>query len=1223
MSFRMSVTALVAMVFIGGLMIVGCGGGSSPTKPVTPPSPPPPPPPKVASIVVNPTSASMVVGGTQRFTASARASDGSTIGGVNFTWTSSNTAVVTINATGLATAVSAGTAMIKATGNGISSAQVAVTVTEPPVTRVTVSPSSAQQLNVGDSLTFSAMARTASGAVRDDVEISWSSSDTGVVTINASGMAKAVGAGTATIRASAEGLTSSPVTITVTEPPPPPPMVASVTVSPAEASIEEGKEQQFEAMAMTSGGMAIPDAEFTWMSSDDNIATVSSMGLVTGVSTGEVMITATADEVSGSAMLIVTEPPLPPPPVVATVMVTPMEASIEEGQTRQFEAMAVTSDGTAIPDVEFAWTSSDENVATVDSNGLATGVSAGDAAITATVDDISGSAMLTVTKPPPPPPVVATVMVTPKEASIEEGQAQQFEAMAVTSDGTAIPDVEFTWMSSDDGVATVDPSGLATGVSAGEATISATVDGVSGMAMLTVIEPPPVVATVMVSPKEASIEEGQELQFVAMAVTSDGMAVPDAEFTWMSSDDGVATVDPSGLATGVSAGEATISATVDGVSGMAMLTVTEPPPVVATVMVSPKEASIEEGQELQFVAMAVTSDGMAIPDVVFAWMSSDENVATVDSNGLASGVSAGNAAITATVDGVSNLAMLTVTEPPPVVATVMVSPKEASIEEGQEQQFVAMAVTSDGMAIPDVEFTWMSSDDNIATVSSMGLATGISAGDATITATAGVVSGSAKLTVTEAPPPPPVVATVMVSPPEASIEEGQEQQFEAMAVTSDGLAIPGAEFAWTSSDENVATVDSNGLATGVSAGNAAITATVDGVSNLAKLTVTEAPPPPPVVATVMVSPPEASIEEGQEQQFVAMAVTSDGLAIPDVEFTWMSSDDNIATVSSMGLATGISAGDATITATAGVVSGSAKLTVTEAPPPPPVVATVMVSPPEASIEEGQEQQFEATALTDDGMTIPGTEFAWTSSDENVATVDSNGLASGVSAGEAAITATVDGVSDMAKLTVTEPPPVVATVMVSPPEASIEEGGTHQFEATARTMDNRLIPGISFSWSSGDPSVATVNASGLATAVSAGSTQITATADGKSDSATLMVTEPPISRSGMFSGANGYRTSGTVTLEQDSAGKLTLRFESDFRVARAPDIWVILYTSANINYSRRRPPPDGTYENLGRVTANSGTQNYEVPSHVQLDTYDYVIIHCIAFNSEVGIAELQP
>ena len=1134
MTFRKHVVSYIALLVAGGLLSAGCGGKDSPTGPTTTPQPPPPPPPSVASIVVNPSSASLVVGGTQRFTASARASDGSTIGGVNITWTSSNNAVVTINASGLATAVSAGTAMIRAMGNGISSTQVAITVTIPPVASVTVSPSSAQQMNVGDSRTFSAMARTAGGAIRGDLEITWSSSDTAVVTINSSGVAMAVGAGMATIRASADGVSSTPVTITVSEPPPPPPMVAAVMVSPSEASIEESQTQQFEAMAATVDGMAIADVEFTWTSSDDNVATVSSMGLATGVSAGEVMITATVGDVSDTAMLTVTEPPPPPPPVVATVMVSPMEASIEEGQTQQFEAMAATADGLVIPDVEFTWTSSDDGVATVDQSGLALGVGAGEVSITVTADDISGTAMLTVTEPPPPPPMVASVSVTPPTASIEEGDTQQFIAVATAADGMFIPDAPITWVSSDESVATISTNGLATGADAGEVTITATAGGVSGMAMLTVTEPspppPPVVASVMVSPTEASIEEGQTQQFEAMAATADGMGIPDVEFTWMSSDDGVATVDLSGLATGISAGEATITATADGISGTAVLTVTEPPP------------------------------------------------------------------------------------PPPMVANVTVTPPTASIEEGDTQQFDAVAMTVEGIVIPGVEFTWTSSDETVATVDASGLAIGVGAGAVTITATAGEISDTAMLTVTE---PPPVIAEVSVSPPEASIEEGQVQQFDAVAMTVEGIVIPGVEFTWTSSDETVASIISTGFATGVDAGIVIITATVDSVSGTAELTVTE---PPPVVATVMVSPPEASIEEGQSQQYNAVALTPENIVIPGVEFTWASSDETVATVSATGSAMGVGAGTVTIRATTDSVSGTSTLVVTK---PPPVVATVMVSPPEALIEEGQKQQFNAVATTAEGMVIPSVDFTWTSSRLNVATVTSSGLATGRNAGMSTIKATVDGVSGMAFLTVTEPPPVVATVTVNPSTVSIEEGSNQQFSATARTMDNSVIPGVNFTWSSGDPNVATINASGLATAVSAGSTQVMATAEGKSGSATLMVTEPPARRSSMFRGATGYRTSGTVILEQDSAGKLVLKFGSDFKVARAPDIWVILYSSDNINYSRRRPPPAGTYENLGEVKANSGTQTYDVPSHVQLDTYDYVIIHCIAFNSEVGIAELQP
>lgn len=89
---------------------------------------------------------------------------------------------------------------------------------------------------------------------------------------------------------------------------------------------------------------------------------------------------------------------------VATVEVTPSEATIEEGQTQQLEAVAKAADGMSVQDVAFTWTSSDESVATIDTSGLGTGVTAGEATITAAANGVSGTAMLTVTEPPPPSP---------------------------------------------------------------------------------------------------------------------------------------------------------------------------------------------------------------------------------------------------------------------------------------------------------------------------------------------------------------------------------------------------------------------------------------------------------------------------------------------------------------------------------------------------------------------------------------------------------------------------------------------------------------------------------------------------------------------------------------------------------------------------------------------------------------------------------------------------
>ena len=98
-------------------------------------------------------------------------------------------------------------------------------------------------------------------------------------------------------------------------------------------------------------------------------------------------------DLTGNQFTQLTEPQAA---VVASVSVTPAASFLEEGGTQQFEAMAMTETGATVQDVMFTWTSSDENVATIDHEGLATGVSAGEVVITATSDDISGTASLTV-----------------------------------------------------------------------------------------------------------------------------------------------------------------------------------------------------------------------------------------------------------------------------------------------------------------------------------------------------------------------------------------------------------------------------------------------------------------------------------------------------------------------------------------------------------------------------------------------------------------------------------------------------------------------------------------------------------------------------------------------------------------------------------------------------------------------------------------------------------
>jgi Bacterial Ig-like domain (group 2) len=170
---------------------------------------------------------------------------------------------------------------------------------------------------------------------------------------------------------------------------PPPGEVASVTVTPATASIGVGKTQQFAAVAKDSSGNVIVGTTFTWSSDTTSTATVNSSGLATAVALGTAHITATASGVNGSATLTVN-------PAISSVSVSPLTATINAGQTQQFTAVAKDSQGNVISGVTFTWNSDASSIATVNSSGLASGLSQGTAHISATASGVAGSGILTV-----------------------------------------------------------------------------------------------------------------------------------------------------------------------------------------------------------------------------------------------------------------------------------------------------------------------------------------------------------------------------------------------------------------------------------------------------------------------------------------------------------------------------------------------------------------------------------------------------------------------------------------------------------------------------------------------------------------------------------------------------------------------------------------------------------------------------------------------------------
>ena len=232
----------------------------------------------------------------------------------------------------------------------------------------------------------------------------------------------------------------------------------------------------------------------------------------------------------------------------------------------------------------------------------------------------------------------------------------------------------------------------------------------------------------------------------------------------------------------------------------------------------------------------------------------------------------------------------------------------------------------------------------------------------------------------------------------------------AGAVDANGHAVAGAEFEWTSSDTSVVAVDASGLATGVGLGEAEVSATSSGVSDSAALVVAE-----PTPTTVAVTPDTVALMAlGDTVRLVAEVRDQSGRVMEDEPVTWVSGDTMVAAVDSAGLVTAVSTGATRVTATARDAFGSAAVTVMQS------AGSVEVSPAAATIASGDTVRLAAEAFDENGHPVAGAEFAWSSSDVSVATVDGSGLVHGVAEGTATITATAGDARGTAEITVENP-----------------------------------------------------------------------------------------------------------------------------------------------------------------------------------------------------------
>ncbi|PQJ12533.1 hypothetical protein CJD36_001935 [Flavipsychrobacter stenotrophus] len=848
----------------------------------------------------------------------------------------------------------------------------------------------------------------------------------------------------------------------------------------------------------------------TWSITDTTIATISSTGVVTGISTGSVFARYSIFNSCGGVTIgtPITVNPLPVAGTISGAATLCAGSAVSLSETVSGGVWSVsatgassvntagvvtgivagadtiyytvnTSCGTAVASFPFtvnplpvagaisgassacvgtsvslsgsvmggSWSCNLPGIATITSSGVVTALAAGAAIISYTVTNSCGTAYDTAIFTVNPLPVAGAIS---GPGVVCEGSNISLTTTATGGTGA--------WSSGVVSIATVSGSGTVYGVLAGTVSISYTVTGICGVnssSTAITVNPLPIAGSIS---GLSTVCAGNLISLTDAA--SGGV--------WSSTNTLVATIGSTGVVTGVNIGTTTISYTVTNSCGTIAATM---PLIVITI---PSPGTITGGTvvcEGANITLSTTATGGT-------WISTATGIATIGSSGMITGVAAGSTIISYTVSNAcgsaADTAMVTV-NPLPMAGSIS-GPSAVCI--GGTISFLATGTGG----------VWSSSNTSIATVNSTGVVFAMAVGainiSYTVTNSCGVAAVGMPVTVNSLPAAGTITGPITVC---------------VGASISLADAVPGG--VWSSSVPGVASISPSGLVTGIATGNAIISYTVAtscGVAAATKLIT--------VITTLPVGPITGSVSVCQGSTITLADTSAGGL--------WSSTSAGIAIVNSSGVVSGIAGGSATISYTLSNVCGSSASTI-----------LVTITPlPVGGILSGSGSVCTGSLIT---LTPSVSGGVWCSSVPSVGSVNSSGVVSNLTAGTTIITYTVTNSCGTATAT--------RTITVNaPPTVSPITGGSTVCVGSLLTLSDAIPGGV---WSSYAPLVATVNASGVVTAITTGSTIIFYVLSNScgSTSASMIVTVTALPAPGTISGNSTVCTGTMATLTNSVTG----------------------------------------------------------------------------------------
>ncbi len=416
---------------------------------------------------------------------------------------------------------------------------------------------------------------------------------------------------------------------------------------------------------------------------------------------------------------------------------------------------------------------------------------------------------------------------------------------------------------------------------------------------------------------------------------------------------------------------------------------------VDSVQLDKSEITLEKGKTEQLIA-TLSPDGA---EASIKWTSSDKNTVTVDDNGKITAVKAGQAVIKASAGGKEATCKVTVTSK----LTGISIPESIALSSGKKYELKVTFDPED--TTDDKTVTWVTSDANIATVNN-GLVTAVSNGTAVITAKCGEFTAECNVTVKDIP-----ISEIKLNKTEITLSKGEKESLRA-TILPENTTETGKKVIWTSSDQTIVTVSDRGEIEAISGGVAVITAKIGDVEAKCRVTVEYKP-----ATSIRIENSSIEIKVGEKADIGVKVNPSDTTD----EFTFTSSDKNVAVVDKNGTVTAKGEGISVITVKVGNLTAKCTVTV-EKSDVDSEIKGITISQTELTLTVGQEQTLSFTVdpegklpqsivwfaeQTEDGVTSP-------------VTVSDKGVVTAVAPGQINVVVIVDGMHVAScKVTVTE------------------------------------------------------------------------------------------------------------------------------------------------------------------------------------------------------------